>query len=311
MANTSIGMMDGAFFIGRKELLSWLNNLLKLDYTKIEECKTGAAYCQIVDACFPGKVALHQVKFDTKFEYEYTQNYKILQSAFQKLRVEFSADATKLMKGSYQDNLEFLQWMKRWYELNNQSEDEYDAVSRRKESGITVKSPTPQKNTPRTSTTKTKTTQKIVRRQTKPTPKKKTTSTTTPTSKTSKTNLNPSKNTKKIVKKITKTSGDTSQIDKEKELLEQQKEELSNLLEQSKEIAEGIEKERDFYFEKLKKIEELCLENQENETLSNILDVIYAGSDDEDEKEVVENEDDNDNDNDNDEQEQEQSDDSN
>ena len=50
---SSIGMMDSAFFVGKNELLSWLNNLLQLNYTKVEQCANGAAYCQIMDACYP------------------------------------------------------------------------------------------------------------------------------------------------------------------------------------------------------------------------------------------------------------------
>jgi hypothetical protein len=50
---SSIGMMDAAFFVGKNELLSWLNELLQLNYTKVEQCANGAAYCQIMDAIYP------------------------------------------------------------------------------------------------------------------------------------------------------------------------------------------------------------------------------------------------------------------
>jgi hypothetical protein len=36
----------------RTELLQWLNDLLQLNYTKIEQCGTGAAYCQILDSIY-------------------------------------------------------------------------------------------------------------------------------------------------------------------------------------------------------------------------------------------------------------------
>ena len=36
----------------RTELLAWLNDLLQVNYTKIEQCGTGGAYCQIMDSIF-------------------------------------------------------------------------------------------------------------------------------------------------------------------------------------------------------------------------------------------------------------------
>jgi hypothetical protein len=50
---SAIGMMDAAFFVGKNELLTWLNELLQINYTKVEQCANGAAYCQIMDAIFP------------------------------------------------------------------------------------------------------------------------------------------------------------------------------------------------------------------------------------------------------------------
>jgi RP/EB family microtubule-associated protein len=39
--------------VGKNELLTWLNELLQLNYTKVEQCANGAAYCQIMDALYP------------------------------------------------------------------------------------------------------------------------------------------------------------------------------------------------------------------------------------------------------------------
>ena len=36
----------------RSELLAWVNELLQINYTKIEQCGTGAAYCQILDSIY-------------------------------------------------------------------------------------------------------------------------------------------------------------------------------------------------------------------------------------------------------------------
>ena len=79
MSGDNIGMMEGAFFVGRGEILSWLNELLSLQLTKVEQCATGAVYCQIIDAIYPGSFPLSKVKWNAKHDYEYVENYKVLQ----------------------------------------------------------------------------------------------------------------------------------------------------------------------------------------------------------------------------------------
>ena len=127
----TIGMMEGAFFVGRGELLSWINDFFQLQLTKVEQCATGAVYCQIIDACYPGTVPMTKVKWGAKHDYEYVENYKVLQQAFQKNDIKRYIDVDKLVKAKYQDNLEFLQWMKRFFDIKYNGAP-YDAVGRRK-----------------------------------------------------------------------------------------------------------------------------------------------------------------------------------
>ncbi|CEP10606.1 hypothetical protein [Parasitella parasitica] len=117
----------------RTELLAWVNDLLELNYTKIEQAGTGAAYCQIMDSVF-NDVNMSKVKFDTKHEYEYVGNFKVLQHTFDKHKIDKIIPVDKLMKCKFQDNLEFVQWIKRYWEQNYQG-GEYSAAQRRKGGG--------------------------------------------------------------------------------------------------------------------------------------------------------------------------------
>lgn len=70
-------------------------------------------------------------------EHEFLPNYKILQSVFTAEGVNKHIDVAKLVKARFQDNLEFLQWIKAYFDAHYQGP--YDAVQRRKDAKITVK----------------------------------------------------------------------------------------------------------------------------------------------------------------------------
>jgi RP/EB family microtubule-associated protein len=127
----TIGMMEGAFFVGRGELLAWINDFFGLQLTKVEQCATGAVYCQIIDAIYPGTVPMTKVRWGAKHDYEYVENYKVLQQAFMKNGIKRYIDVDKLVKAKYQDNLEFLQWLKRFFDIKFNGQP-YDALGRRK-----------------------------------------------------------------------------------------------------------------------------------------------------------------------------------
>jgi RP/EB family microtubule-associated protein len=98
---------------------------------------SGAVYCQIIDIIHPGKVALSKVNWKAKNEYEFINNLKVLQTAFGKIGIKRNIDVEKLAKAKYQDNLEFIQWLKRYYCLNcGERGSSYQAEDRR--SGNTV-----------------------------------------------------------------------------------------------------------------------------------------------------------------------------
>jgi len=108
----------GSDNLSRHEILTWLNDCLQAQFGKIEELCTGAAQCQIMDMLFPGSVAIKRVKFDTKLEHEYIQNFKLLQASFTKLNVDKALPVDRLVKGRFQDNFEFMQWYNKFFMAN-------------------------------------------------------------------------------------------------------------------------------------------------------------------------------------------------
>merc|ERR1719309_699 len=79
---------------------------------------------------FPGTVPLKRVKYNSKLEHEYITNFKILQASFKKMNVDQIIEVDKLTKQKFQDNFEFLQWFKKFFDANY-SGDEYDAFAAR------------------------------------------------------------------------------------------------------------------------------------------------------------------------------------
>jgi len=126
--------------LSRHDMLAWVNDCLSSKYTKIEEMCTGSAYCQFMDMLFPGSVALKKVKFKTNLEHEYIQNFKILQNAFKKVNVDKIVAVDKLMKARFQDNFEFIQWFKKFFDANYGGQD-YDAVNARGGQGMGLGKP--------------------------------------------------------------------------------------------------------------------------------------------------------------------------
>jgi hypothetical protein len=95
--------------VSRTDLLAWLNDLLQINYTKVEQCGTGGAYCQILDSIYgeiigrnqsrasdntdnvlftQGDIPMARVKMNAKHEYEFVANYKIMQNVFKAKKID-------------------------------------------------------------------------------------------------------------------------------------------------------------------------------------------------------------------------------
>ncbi|KAI9332136.1 calponin homology domain-containing protein [Zopfochytrium polystomum] len=113
----------------RTELLAWVNSLCQLNYTKIEQCGSGIAQCIIMDSIYRD-VPLQKCKFNAKHEYEYVANFKVLQAVFDKHKVSNAIPVERLTKCKFQDNIEFLQMMKKYWDQYYPG-GPYDILARR------------------------------------------------------------------------------------------------------------------------------------------------------------------------------------
>ncbi|XP_058804586.1 microtubule-associated protein RP/EB family member 1 isoform X4 [Phymastichus coffea] len=230
--------------LSRHDMLAWVNDCLQSSFAKIEELCTGAAYCQFMDMLFPNSVPLKRVKFKTNLEHEYIQNFKLLQAGFKKMNVDKIVPIDKLVKGRFQDNFEFLQWFKKFFDANYSGES-YDALGMR--GGEPLGSGG--NNVPRGGG--------MVKR-TAPVPSKpaaRTVSKAAPT---------------RVPQKPGLGNRD-GKVD-----------ELSSQIMELKMTVDGLEKERDFYFGKLRDIEVMCQECDNSESppiVQKILEVLYATED--------------------------------
>jgi microtubule-associated protein, RP/EB family len=117
-----------------------------------------AALCQVFDSIYMD-IPMSKVKFNVNSEYAYIQNFKVLQSksqpncpcacparsrfladTFAKHQIDKPIPVESLVKCKMQDNLEFLQWTKKFWDLNFPDHD-YDAVSRRKGGALPAGAP--------------------------------------------------------------------------------------------------------------------------------------------------------------------------
>lgn len=239
--------------LSRHDMLAWVNDCLASNFGKIEELCTGAAYCQFMDMLFPGSVPLKRVKFKTNLEHEYIQNFKILQAGFKKTAVEKIVPIDRLVKGRFQDNFEFLQWFKKFFDANYQG-TEYDALGMRGGEGLGGGG----QNAPRGGSLLTRKPANAVQGQGSPAKAK-------PVAK-AMPKVNAVRPLQKPSVSVPGNKGDNGKV-----------EELTAQIVDLKISVEGLEKERDFYFGKLRDIEVMCQENDENNPLiQKILDVLYA-----------------------------------
>ncbi|ELR19350.1 EB1 protein, putative [Acanthamoeba castellanii str. Neff] len=291
--------MEGLYFTGRKELLEWINGFLEIEYTKVEQVASAAAFCQLMDALHPGTIALSKVRFNANQEWEFVSNFKLLQKAFDAANIKKHIDVPKLIRAKYQDNLEFLQWFKRYFE-GKWDKAEYRAKERRlsamkaaagpaRRVSIKPAQPVGQAKPPVKRVAKRRVTMAAssIRATTpeKPVtvtpaaPAKKTSPVkravaASPVTRSAAKPLRPASILKKPVSVAAPVNGDVASF------VERQVDTLKNDLFQA---VASLQRERDVFSEKLKAIKMMCEEDESSaETIQRILTIIRIGTDEED-----------------------------
>ncbi|EAZ63777.2 hypothetical protein PICST_80317 [Scheffersomyces stipitis CBS 6054] len=232
----------------RTELLNWLNVTLDLNYTKVETCGTGAAFCQLMDSIVGG-IPMSKVRFDdARTEYDYRSNWKILQAAFTRNGITKHIEVEKLIKCRLQDNLELLQWFRKYWLENKGYNDNYDARTKRpNNTTATTSSPTAVASAGRRVSSASNGRTSLM----------------TPTTPVSNLTQNHTASSSKLTAKYTRE-------------LSESKQQIASLNEELQEYrisSESLETERNFYFNKLRQIEILVqhiTEMQESENLDEI-----------------------------------------
>ncbi|KAI7792418.1 microtubule-associated protein RP/EB family member 2 isoform X2 [Triplophysa rosa] len=252
--------------MSRHDITAWVNDLLSLNYTKVEQLSSGAAYCQFMDMLFPGCISLKKVKFQAKLEHEYIHNFKLLQASFKRMNVDKIIPVEKLVKGRFQDNLDFIQWFKKFFDANYDGK-EYDPLEARQgQDAIPPPDPGEQIfNLPK----------KSLHAASSPTAGATRSASSTPKASSATATSRPSSAKKLPVLSSTPAKG-------EKEL-EAQVTQLNEQLNTIKLALEGVEKERDFYFGKLREVELLCQEQgQESGAFGErLMEVLYSADEQE------------------------------
>ncbi|CAF1189589.1 unnamed protein product [Adineta ricciae] len=266
--------------LSRNDILQWINSALDANFVKIEDLCSGAAYCQFMEMLFPGSIGARskRVKWNTKLEHEYINNFKVLQEYFKALSVEKIVPVEKLVKGKFQDNFEFVQWFKKFFDANYTDSQDYDPVAAR--DGQPLGSGTKATGPGGNSGIRAPPASRAPAPKPAPPPSKPVTTTKPVQQHTPK--------TAPAIHRPTAPSNHTTTINdhhshpgahsNETARLQQEIDNLQDMIQQHASHIAGLEKERDFYYNKLRDVETICQE-PDFESLPHtqkILNILYA-----------------------------------
>lgn len=100
----------------KRELLQWLDKEFGIDVPTVEDCCTGVPYLKVFARLYPDCINLQRVKYHAKTNWDCLHNLRILQNALGNIGIKKEIQIDSLAKRSPQANLEFLQWIKTYYD---------------------------------------------------------------------------------------------------------------------------------------------------------------------------------------------------
>uniref|UniRef100_A0A7E4ZX22 G protein-coupled receptor n=1 Tax=Panagrellus redivivus TaxID=6233 RepID=A0A7E4ZX22_PANRE len=269
--------------MSRHELLAWINESLQANFTKIEEMATGAGYCGLTDCLFPGQINLKKVKWNSRNDVDWLNNWQVLQQAWKKLGVDKPVPVNALMKGKFQDNLEFLQWFKKFFDANWE-DHEYNALEARGGADLPSLAPVGGARTARAPAPRPA--------PTRPAPARPTTAAAPPARRVAAApataapaaSTRPARTSNIGTTRAAPSAAESAQIaalTKAKAELEAQVAELVNEKAELTQIAEELTNERDFYYNKLREVEVVCTEVGEDASIParQITEIIFRTDD--------------------------------
>jgi RP/EB family microtubule-associated protein len=184
--------------------------------------------------------------------------YFYFQASFKKMNVDKIIPVDRLVKGRFQDNFEFIQWFKKFFDANYDGQP-YDPIAARGGLDLGVNAAA----SPKPMASKTSA---VTSKSSAVTSKASTVASKPPVA-----NSNRRTNATPAAGSAARAPSPVANY--------QQLEELTGQLIESKLTIEGLEKERDFYFGKLRDIELICREMEESECTQKMLAVLYATED--------------------------------
>lgn len=216
-----------------------------------------------MDMLFPNSVILKKVKFRTQLEHEYIQNFKLVQGAFKKVGCDKEIPIDRLVKARFQDNFEFLQWFKKFFDSNYDGHS-YNALEARGNIPLGSGNPSPGSHL---SSSSQSFGNAPVRAVSKPALRAAPVVRQSP-----KTNNVTSSNATGGLRQPVRSNGTMNGT---------KVQELETKLSQMTLSAESLERERDFYYNKLRDIEIICqtVEGEDKpEIIQKINDILYQVS---------------------------------